>query len=81
MDTLTFLNFKSLFVQCDVFSLKYGCASFSSKCKISSAKCEHTYVYMERERGCGAFTRFAEVLFLNQEDNLFCVTFVKFYLC
>lgn len=49
MGTLT-LNFKLLFVQCDVFILKYGCATLSSKCEISLAKCEHTYVYLERER-------------------------------
>lgn len=27
---------------------------------------------MERERGCGAFRRFAEVWFLNQEKNVLC---------
>lgn len=81
MGTLT-LNFKLLFVQCDVFGLKYGCATLSSKCEIRLAKCEHTYVYLERERkrDCVALTKFAEALFLNQEVSLFFVTFVKIYL-
>lgn len=34
---------------------------------------------MERERGCGAFRRFAEVSFLNQENNALC-DFKKFTL-